>query len=293
MRLTKAPKVMTATALATVILSISGCGTKINTGRNSDPGNWPKGTSNPTDTGDSGNGGTPTQGCFSLQVTELDPAIKTFCAEHINKQPELASLAGIICEKKLLTGLLKKTGCGWTGDKAKVMGYVHRFDIQTDRSKDYEDIVGSATHAPVTPEKFATPIMLAFENYAEFKSKGFQWVDGTREMTNQSGGTALSGLTYRFRAEKPEYEVGYKGRVQFYQLTPDLIAHINVATGDYARIIAFEQIAFYQRLPDQTTMTVRLEHRKVSSQGLFDLAKRSATEMSRDTMEKGFSNATK
>jgi hypothetical protein len=274
-------------------MTFNSCGNKVNTGRNGDPSRWPSNSANSENpqNGTSQRGSSST--CFTMQVAELDPAIQSFCEQKAVNHPVLTKIAPYICQKKVLTGLLKKPECGWNGDASKVTSYIYRYDMQTDKTQDFEDIVGYAIHSPTTPEATALPTSLAYQAYDEFKAKGYQWSDGTREILNLNHGNIESGVDYRYRADKSEYEIGFQGHAQLIQLTPDLLAHINYATSDFARILAFEQIVLYQRLPDKTAMTVRIEHRKVASKGLFDIAKKNTMEMSKDTMLKGYSNANK
>ena len=97
----------------------------------------------------------------------------------------------------------------------------------------------------------------------------------------------------RFRAFKELYDIGYQGTNTLYRLGPDTYLHLNYATGDYVRIMEFAQIVIYRGNPDGTATSVKLEHRKVKSQGLYDRAKKSGFEMTRELMEKGVKNATK
>jgi hypothetical protein len=283
------------TAVAVAVAGHAGCRPAIDTGRNADPSRWPQ-SDDATDPANSApNEGlrTPGSPCFASKSPQLPSELKQLCENVIKPQQELTQLYTELCIQGHLVGLLKSPRCGWDGNPGHIRSFMHHYFMQKDTSKDYEDINSSITHAPVTLDKYLRPVQLAFENYEQFRSEGYQWVAGTREHRNLSGTTWVEGINYRFRADKVEYEVGYQGRMQLYKLTPDLYVHINYATGDFARITHFAQIMLYSRQSDQSTLALKLEHRRVASQGLYDLAKRSAAEMARDVMEKGYKNAIK
>ena len=270
------------------------CGAQIKTGRNSDPAKWPESAKTPvTEAPALGDDQGGTTSCFDVKARSIPQDIATFCADAIKPQAVFKELYPLLCEQGFLTGLLKTPSCGWDGTPSRIKSYIHHYYIQKDTTKDYEDINATITHTPVPLERFMRPVRLAFENYEQFKSEGYQWINGTREHKNLSGTNWEQGVNYRFRADKVEYEIGYQGTMKLYQLSPDLFAHINYATGDYARIADFAQIILYSRQADNTALTLKLEHRRVASQGLYDLAKRSAGELARDVMEKGYKNAIK
>lgn len=267
------------------------CGQKVDTGRNNDPSTWPRQNSQDEQ------GKAPSalrSECFLQKSEALPQELKTVCDNELRPLPEFKELVAVICDSGHLLSALDKPHCGWDGaaSNAKTR-YIHRFFTQKDTSQDYEDVTSSIIRTPVTLAKYTSVVKLAFENYDEFKRQGYQWTSGTRENRNLSSTTWDEGVRYRFRADKDVYEVGYEGQIKYIQLTPTLGMHFNRATGDFERIKKFAQVVLYSQLPDQSTLTIRLEHRQTQSSGLFDLAKKSALELDFEAMEKGFSNATK
>lgn len=289
-------------AVASLAL-LSNCGNKIDTGRNSDPSQWPSPTATGSNTGEAnpegtngnttGERGTLTSRCFELKTTKIPTEIAKICADNIKPVAELKELYPLICEQGYLISLLQKPECGWDGTPATMKRHTHHYSVQTDPAKDYEDVHATITHAPVSVSKYLVAPRLAYENFDEFKRLGFQWMAGTKEQKNLSGTTWENGVVYSFRADKGEYELGYKGTSKLYQLSSTLYAVLNYANGDFARIAAYSQIIFYQEQPDHTTISVSLAHRRISSPGLYDIAKKSCAEQLKDMFEKGYKNAIK
>lgn len=278
--------------LSLFTLSIfASCTPQIDTGRNADPETWPNRSQGDEDITDSGG---LRSACFLTPPETVITEIKSLCDHEIRAHQEFSDLAPILCESGYLLNAIDKPQCGWDGQsQAPKKQFIHRYFTQQDRSKDYEDITSSIIRTPVSIETYTRVIKMAFENFDEFLRQGYQWASGTRENRNLSGTKWEDGVSYRFRADKDVYEVGYEGRIRYYQLTPTLGIHLNRAVGDFERIKKFSQIGIYSQLPDNTTLTIRLEHRQISSNGLFDLAKKSALELDYEAMEKGYANATK
>jgi hypothetical protein len=278
-------------ACAALTVTIAACDPQVDTGRNSDPGAWPTGPAGQDqNTETSGMRAT----CFLSGPENFPDEIKNLCDSELRATDEFSSLVPVLCDSGYLLNALDKPQCGWDGQsQSPKKRFIHRFFTQKDKSQDYEDITSSIIHTPVTIGTYTNPIRLAFENFDEFQRQGYQWASGTRENRNLSATKWEDGLSYRFRADKDAYEVGYEGRIRYYQLTPTLGIHLNRAVGDFERIKKFAQIVLYSQLPDSTTLTIRLEHRQISSSGLFDLAKKSALDLDYEAMEKGYANATK
>ena len=276
---------------SSVAATILACDPRVDTGRNADPGAWPTGPAG-DDQGTRGDGLRAT--CFLTGPENFPEALKQICDTELRPTPEFSELAPILCDSGHLLNAIDKPQCGWDGQsQSPKKRFIHRFFTQKDKTQDYEDITSSIIHTPVTMATYTNMIRLAFENFDEFQRQGYQWASGTRENRNLSGTKWEDGVSYRFRADKDVYEVGYEGRIRYYQLTPTLGIHLNRAVGDFERIKKFAQIGIYSQLPDNTTLTIRLEHRQISSNGLFDLAKKSALELDYEAMEKGYNNATK
>ena len=280
------------------LLSVSmmlSCGAQTKTGRNADPSQWPF---DPT-AEDSGAGQGPGTSnelaatCFERKSRDIPEGLGRLCENEIKTNPAFARLHKILCEDRQIFSALTVTKCGWNGAASTINQHIHYYEVEQDIQKDYEDVHGSIVYVPVPIEKFMSPFRLAFENFDKFKADGFQWVAGTREHRNLSGTKWEEGINYRFRANKDLYDIGYQGNIRLYDLGPDTYAHLNYATGDLARILEFAQIVIYKRQPNNTTMSIKLEHRKVSSQGLFDRAKKTSHELTREIMEKGLKNAEK
>jgi hypothetical protein len=267
------------------------CEPKIDTGRNGDPGSWPTAPSGDNQTAPVGG---LKSTCFLTPAEKTPDEIKKLCDEDLASMAELSELRSILCEAGYLLNAIDKPQCGWDGnlDTSKNR-FIHRYFTQSDKSKDYEDVTSSVIRVPVTLTTYTEIIRLAFENFDEFTRRGYQWASGTRENRNLSQNSWQDGLSYRFRADKDVYEVGYEGHIRYYQLTPSLGIHVNRAVGDFERIKKFAQIIIYNQLEDDSTLIIRLEHRQIQSSGLFDLAKKSALELDFEAMEKGHANATK
>ena len=284
-------------SLAAIML-LANCGNKIDTGRNSDPTKWPSrgdgnSSANGTDQQSDGGRGTSVNSCFAIKSSAIPAEISNFCASEIKPIKELNELHSIMCEQGYLVSLLRKPGCGWDGNPQTMKRYAHHYSVQTDHSKDYEDVNATIIHAPVPLSKYLMAPRLAYEDFDEFKRQGFQWMAGTKEQKNLSGTTMENGIHYSFRADKGQYELAYHGIAKTFQLTPTLSVLLNYGNSDFARIAAFSQIVFYQEQADHSTLSVRLEHRRISSQGLYDLAKKSCAEQLKDMFEKGYKNAVK
>jgi hypothetical protein len=282
----KLPKLL----LLTLLGGLLSCGPKTNTGRNADPSQWPMDPSAQADGQESKELSTR---CFQKAASALPPSLQTLCENDIKTNPAFSKLHSVLCADKKLISSLSDTSCGWDGNASTLNRYIHVYEMESDKQKDYEDVHASIVKVPVAIERFMKPLRLAFENYDEFKSQGFQWLSGTREHRNLSGTTWEQGIKYRFRANKDLYDIGYQGTNTLYTLDENTFIHLNYATDDFARIISFSQLVIYQSRPNNTGITIKLEHRKVSSQGLYDRAKKSAMEMTRELMEKGYKNATK
>lgn len=274
------------------LLAITGaCGAKVDTGRNADPSKWPNAQNTPDQT-------TATDSlrskCFLSKADMIPQEFKDLCDRELSTNDAFKDLVPILCDSGHLLAAMDTPECGWNGNASSPkIKFVHRYYMQKDTSQDYEDITSSIIRTPVSLTSYTDVVRLAFENFDEFKNRGYQWTSGTRENRNLSGTKWEDGINYRFRADKESYEVGYQGLVKYIQLTPTLAVHINRATGDYERIKKFAQIVIYRELPDQSTLTMRLEHRKTQSSGLFEIAKKSALDLDFEAMEKGYSNATK
>ena len=270
-------------------LGLTACGPRVNTGRNDDPASWRTDEESPSRGSDSSSN----QACFESTLTSIPAEIQSLCSDAIKGIAELSNLYPILCEQgKMLTALNQPT-CGWDGAPQTMNNFLHRFYTEKDTTKDYEDITASIVHAPASADRYKLPVRLAYENFDEFKRQGYQWTAGTRENKNISGTTWEQGIQYRFRADKDVYEVGYQGYTKLFTLSPTMSAQLNHATGDFERIKKFAQIVLYSEQPDHSTLILRLENRAVSSQGLFERAKKTALELDREAMEKGFKNATK
>jgi hypothetical protein len=282
-------KIISCALVATA--TIAACDPHVDTGRNSDPGAWPTGpTGQDQNTETSGMRAT----CFLSGPENFPDEIKTLCDSELRATEEFSSLVPILCDSGHLLNALDKPQCGWDGQtSASKLRFIHRYFTQKDKTKDYEDVTSSIIHTPVAMLTYTGMVRMAFENFDEFLRRGYQWASGTRENRKLSGTNWEDGVSYRFRADKDVYEVGYEGRIRYHQLTPTLGIHLNRAVGDFERIKKFAQIVLYSQLPDNTTLTIRLEHRQISSSGLFDLAKKSALELDYEAMEKGYANATK
>jgi len=278
--------------ITALIVLLTACGPHVNTGRNSDPNKWP----NPPATGEDA-ASDPTglnSTCFATKSNSIPENIKKVCDGELRTTAEFKNLVPILCDDGMLISALDKPECGWDGQPSNSKNrYIHRYYIEKDTSKDYEDITSSIIHIPGTINALTNIMRLAFENFDEFKRRGYQWTSGTRENRNLSGTTWDQGVKYRFRADKEAYEVGYEGHIKFLQLTPTLAIHLNRATGDFERINHFAQILIYSQLPDSSSLAIRLENRKIASNGLFNLAKKGAVQLDMEAMEKGYSNATK
>lgn len=289
-------KIWTLASIITATFALSACGSKIDTGRNADPTLWPK-SSEETDTTETkppgsqpGLNGT---NCFDAATTEIPETITKLCQEHLKPEPAFEKLYPIICEQGKVIAAFDHPECGWDGNPTSIRRHYHHYYEQKDKTLDYEDIHASFVTVPAPSAKFMGAVRLVFENYDEFKRQGFQWVAGTREHRNLSGTKWEEGIRYRFRADKEAFEIGYQGFNKLYQLGPNLWVHLNHATGDFARITHFSQVVFYRQHPDQTSSSFKLEHRKIRSQGYYDIARKSGSELITDVMQKGYRNATK
>ena len=290
------PQSLTGLTIATA-MDLMSCGNETNTGRNADPAKWPTAPQNNSEQNSEQNEnpgrGSANQSCFESTTREIPDAIAKICAENIQPEPAYKGLYPIICEQGKVIASFNRPSCGWDGNLQTINRYIHHYYVQPDKTQDYEDLHASFVHAPVPLQKYMFAVRLAFENFDEFKRLGYQWVAGTREHRNLSGTTWEQGVNYRFRVEKEQYDIGYQGYNKLYQISPTLFMHLNHATGDFARIAAFAQIVFYQEQADGSTVSFKIEHRRVSSHGFYDLAKKTSAETVRDVMEKGYRNATK
>lgn len=275
------------------VAAVTACGAKTDTGRNANPELWP---------GD-GSGQTPgitgstdselASKCFQKSAAKAPDGLKILCDNEIGGNPAFAKLHKILCADNKMIAALSEPSCGWSGAASTLNQHLYFFEMEPDKQKNYQDVHASIVHVPVSVDRFMHPLRIAFENYDEFKAQGYQWLAGTREHRNLSGTKWEQGIQYRFRANKDLYDIGYQGSNTLYQVDQDTFLHLNYATGDYARIVSFAQIVLYKKLPDNTALSVKLEHREVSSQGLYDRAKKTGLEMTRELMEKGYRNATK
>ncbi len=287
-------------AAITVILLAIACGTKVDTGRNGQPIVAEK-TATPSnpDAPDLNNPGSPdvvaspSGSCLKKTTSTIPEELVKLCADSIKSEPGFKDLHPILCEKGHLIAILNRPNCGWDGTPSTMKQFMVHYSMNTDPALDYEDVNASALHVPVTVDKVLRGVRLAFENYPEFKLQGYQWIEGTREQRNLTGKTWEDGVEYRFRADKGLYEIGYQGVNKLYQLSPTLFVHLNRATGDFERIAEFSQIVLYQQQSDNSTLVLKLEHRRIKSTGLYTLAKKSAAELLSDLMKKGYTNATK
>lgn len=287
-------------ALATLlVLSLSltcSCGAKTNTGRNADSSQWPLDPDESVIDG-AGRGTGPANdravNCFETSSKDIPQSLRALCESEIKPNPSFSKLHQILCVEGKLFPSLNKPSCGWDGSLPTINNHLYYYEMEKDTHKDYQDVHASILHIPVPVKKFMIPFRLAFEDFDQFKAQGYQWVSGTREHRNLSGTTWEQGVNYRFRANKELYDIGYQGSTKLFELGPNTYAHINFATGDFARILEFAQIVIYSAQPDNSTVTIKLEHRKVSSPGLYERAKKTGLELTRELMEKGFKNATK
>jgi hypothetical protein len=270
-----------------IVLAFAACGPRIDTGRNHDPSQWPV---TPPES-ESGNA-RGSSSCFESTPSSIPSELQALCTAELKSNAVFAKIAPILCDQGKMLTAINNPSCGWDGSPRNMNNYLHRFYTEKDTTKDYEDVAASIVHAPVSADRYTRPISLAFENYEEFKRQGFQWTAGTREIKNLSSTKWEQGIQYRFRADKDVYEVGYQGQTKRYQLSPTLSAQINYATGDFERITKFAQVVLFSEQPDHSTLALRLENRAVSSQGLFERAKKSALELDYEALEKGYRNAT-
>ncbi len=276
--------------MLTVLTGLLSCGPKTTTGRNADPSQWPEDPS--TQSGGQESKELSSR-CFQKAASKIPPSLQTLCENEIKNNPAFSKLHAVLCIDKKLISSLSDASCGWDGNPESLNRFIHVYEMESDKQKDYQDVHASIISVPVAIERFMKPLRLAFENYDEFKSQGFQWLSGTREHRNLSGTTWEQGVRYRFRANKDLYDIGYQGTNTLYTLDENTFVHLNYATDDFARILSFSQVVIYQSLPNDKGIAIKLEYRKVSSQGLYDRAKKSAMDMARELMEKGYRNATK
>jgi hypothetical protein len=279
--------------LITLLPGIAACGVKTDTGRNGDPNAWPESDNLPvSDSGSPSNTG-ETDSCFSKPDAAIPTVVDTFCSAHLKTNPSFRGLHKILCEEKKLWRAMESKTCGWTGQLGNIKKHMHFYAMEQDQSKDYADIHASIIRTPVSLERLMTPVRLAFENYPEFKRLGYRWLDGTREHVNLSNTTWEQGVQYRFRATKESYELGYQGHNTLYKLDEQTFVHLNYATGDYERILEFAQVVVYRRVSEGSSLVIKLEQRKVQSSGLYAFAKKTGYSLTRELMEKVYSNATK
>jgi hypothetical protein len=281
-------------ALFLSALFLAACGSRIDTGRNGIP------VAQPVDQSESPeqtNGPNVVPGqvvpCFKRTTKDIPENLAKLCSETIKPNASYKELYPILCEEGRLVAILNSPKCGWDGTPSTLKRFKTLYSMSTDPTQNYDDIHSTVIHAPVPLANVLKSFRLAFENYPEFKLQGYQWIEGTREQRNLTGKTWEQGVEYRFRADKGLYEIGYQGINQLYQMSPTLFVHLNRATGDYERVAAFSQIAMYHQLADNTTMIIKLEHRTITSTGLYNIAKVNASELLVDFMKKGYSNAIK
>jgi hypothetical protein len=292
-------KIPAAFTLLAALLIAPSCGNQIDAGRNGDPSRFPvtkgqkESESNPKDPANPGPSDNQPINCFQKTTTEIPAGLTKLCAEVIKPEAGFKDLYPILCEQSQLIAVINQPSCGWDGKENTMQRFIHHYSMSTDPTKDYEDVHATILHTPITVDKFMSSVRLAFENFDEFKRQGFQWIDGTKQQKNLTGKTWEQGVEYRFRADKGQYEIGYQGINKLYQISPLLFVHLNRATGDYARVAEFSQIALYQQQADNSTLTIKLEHRRISSEGLYSIAKKSSAELVTDFMKKGYNNAVK
>lgn len=297
-------------SLLTVILCT--CAPKIDTGRNgstgsnhSEIGNGGPGD-NPGEPGAPGPNGQPGPGqgpnggnlvnveCFTSQAQELPAAVAKVCDEQIKPNPLLAKIYTYACEKKYLVSAINQASCGWEGDESNINQFMHVYERESEASgKDYYDVHATALHLPTSVDKTTHFIRLVFENYAQFKAEGFQWLSGTRENSNLNNGTFDNGVQFRFRLDKDIYELGYSGHVQIFKIDDKTWMQVMYADKDFVRVKNIAQVTYYHELADGTTMAFKLEHKSVESKGLYRRAWQGAIEIAQDLMKKSMFNATK
>ena len=280
------------------MLALLACNPTVKSGRNSDPSKWPE--ENPdeaTDVSDDGqpvvNPDRPAASCFQTSSDSLPVVLESLCEDDLASHPAFAEMRKIICERRFLINSFDRADCGWPGAPVSKSPYIHMYYVQRDRSLDYEDVHVSTAYVKVDVEKMVGANRLAFEDFASFKRRGLQWVAGTREQSNLSGTSWDQGLSYRFRVEKELYEIGYDGFTKLHKLGPGFYVHVNHATGNFARMGLMGQVVFYKGLADGGTISVKLEHRKMDSRGLYDFARKNGIELIYEMMDKGGANALK
>ena len=291
------------------------CGPKIDTGRNENPNQWQNGDSNNTGAdphsgsgeSDSGNsegndkpGAHPSgnqvtkSSCFKTTSKDLSVNLKKICSEYIQPNSFLSKVSQYICVDGYLTPALTQPKCGWQGNAANIEQFIHVYEREPETSgNDYEDIHATMVHAPVSASKFLEFVRLAFEDYAGFKARGFQWISGTRDTINLNAGKFDSGILYRFLVDTASYDLAYSGRIQLFQIDEKTWLHVNYADHDFKRVKLFEQAVFYHDVGDGSSLILKFEHKAVESKGLYRIARNASTDMMQDFMKKSWSNALK
>lgn len=294
---------------AFIVLALHSCGATVETGKNNDPGKWPQPPLSPTsdiegqtpETEDDAPGTTVTSGtalstsCFRSESTELPTKLHTMCDGVLKADPKLVKVHYYLCVKKFLVNALDVSACGWRGDAKNIINYTKVYEREPESSgKNYEDVHATIISPQVPATKFIEFVRLAFENYKEFKNRGYFWLAGTRENTNLNQGTLESGVRYRFRLEKDAYELGYAGHIKLIPLDENTWIQVNVADSDFVRVQHLAQVTLIKRQPDNTVVVAKLEHKIVdSSGGLYNRAWKGAIEVMKDLMIKTWDSITR
>jgi hypothetical protein len=303
------PKIINVFFMATV-LQLTSCSPSVDTGRNDTPEDWEEGSvdspfqttgtppssDNSPSTSDeatnTNNQRRPSK-CFDPSTNDLPETVLGLCRDVIAPVPALAKIHEFFCQRKHLLNAFQNKECGWTGDESKLRRSMRIFERAPESAGgDYEDIHATIVNVPMDAESYTKIVGLAFEDYASFKSKGYQWVSGTRDNRNLNGGRFDSGIDYNFMVEKEAYELGYNAHIQLYKLADGLWIHVNYATGRFVRIKYLGQIAIYAEQADGSTNVIKLEHKAVESRGgLYNRAYKAALELIEDFMRKVRFNA--
>jgi hypothetical protein len=307
--------------ISLLTFGLVGCSTKVDSGRNSDPGHWQTDDSqsgqDQSNTGQSTSNGQTSTGtnssnsseqatnlaagqtvsgrsCLRAAATELSSPFKQLCETEIAAQPVLNPLADYICNKKYLSSVASMKTCGWDGSPGnEKLNYVRYEEEPKGTANPYYEIHATMLHVPVSAERMTRIVGAAFENFTAFKAKGFLWHKATDENSNINGGKFdATGLRYRFRAHTDTYEYGFGGSIRLIKLDDHTWAHINISDGEYNRIIGMQQIAIYAELPDHSSIVAKIERKVVESNGLYDRVRSTAYEAATDFMNIMFTNAT-
>jgi hypothetical protein len=281
-------------AIFIVLLGVTGCGVKVDTGRNSSNElTSPEGRPDSPSDGDSDTS-PAISSCFTTSSDSLDAPLQHICDTVIGANPKLSKINEYLCQKKYLLNALSNKSCGWAGDPSVMMKHVKTYERVPEASgQNYEDIHASILLLP-KPARFVIGfVSLAFENYAEFKQQNFKWIPGTRESINLNSGTMATGVAFKFRIDRDaSYELGYKGHIQIYQLSDKQWIHVMYATDDFVRVTQFAQVALYSEQDDKSVIVVKLEHRGIdSSGGLYNRVWQGAVDLVKDFMNMCWNNS--